>query len=121
MSIPTLTWVNNTGTTNRADESLQLPEGVRSSLDEKDVELGEPSSRTLRLMSCIERRGHRVKLYQELVSHMKDDRELFHALRRIYHDHKGRFEPYWSLKTIQTIHFMKVGNILTIQEKPVEV
>ncbi|GFF64621.1 hypothetical protein IFM47457_03583 [Aspergillus lentulus] len=106
MSIPSLTWVHSTGATNIADEA-QLPEGVRSSFDQKDVELGEDSSRTLRLMSCIERRGHPVTLHQEVVSHIKDDRELFHSMRRIYHNHKGRFESYWSLRTIHAIHFMK--------------
>ncbi|KAF4234051.1 hypothetical protein CNMCM6457_004200 [Aspergillus fumigatiaffinis] len=106
MSIPSLTWVHNTGATNIADKA-QLPEGVRSSFDQKDVELGEDSNRTLRLMSCIERRGHPVTLHQEVVSHIKDDRELFHALRCIYHNHKGRFESFWSLRTIHAIHFMK--------------
>jgi hypothetical protein len=113
MSIPSLTWVHNTGATNIADKA-QLPEGVRSSFDQKDVELGEDSNRTLRLMSCIERRGHPVTLHQEVVSHIKDDRELFHALRCIYHNHKGRFESFWSLRTIHAIHFMKVGTIPTI-------
>jgi hypothetical protein len=114
MSIPSSTWVHNTGTTNIAGET-QLPEGTRTSLDQKDVELGEDSSRTLRLMSCIERRGHQVTLHQEVVSHIKDDRELFHALRCIYHNHKGRFESFWSLRTIHAIHFMKVGTIPTIE------
>lgn len=107
MSIPSLTSAHNSGTTNILDEA-QLAEVVETSLDQKDVELGEDSSRTLRLMSCIEKRGHPVTLHQEVVSHIKDDRELFHALRRIYHNHKGRFESYWSLRTIHAIHFMKV-------------
>ncbi|GFF33802.1 hypothetical protein IFM58399_03665 [Aspergillus lentulus] len=106
MSIPSLTSAHNSGTTNILDEA-QLAGVVETSLDQKDVELGENSSRTLRLMSCIERRGHPVTLHQEVVSHIKDDRELFHALRRIYHNHKGRFESYWSLRTIHAIHFMK--------------
>lgn len=37
-----------------------------------------------------------------------DDRQLFHILRRIYRGYKTPFESYWSLQSIQNIHFMKV-------------
>jgi hypothetical protein len=73
----------------------------------KDVELGE--TRTLHLLYCMEKGRHSVELYQELITHITDDQQLFHLLRNSYYTHRGRFRPYWSLKTVHSIHFMKVS------------
>ncbi|OQD67779.1 hypothetical protein PENPOL_c003G04356 [Penicillium polonicum] len=90
--------------TDQSTNNLSIP---RIELTQQDIEIGNSPSRPLFLLSCIERRGRPVKLHQELITHVGDDRELFHALRRIYHSHRRPFESFWSLRTLHSIHFMK--------------
>ncbi|KAJ5389236.1 uncharacterized protein N7496_000304 [Penicillium cataractarum] len=68
---------------------------------------GSQSSRPLLLLSCIDRRGRPMKLHQEYVTHITDDRQLFHALRNIYFSHQRKLESFWSFRTLHSIHFMK--------------
>ncbi|CAG7937924.1 unnamed protein product [Penicillium olsonii] len=68
---------------------------------------GGSSAGPLLLLSCIERRGHPVELYQEVVTNITDDRELFHSLNRAYHSRRTKFKSFWSLRTLHGIHFMK--------------
>ncbi|GKZ56699.1 hypothetical protein AnigIFM49718_001969 [Aspergillus niger] len=74
-----------------------------------DVELGEMISHPPLLLSCLENGKYAVKLRQEYIVGVADDLQLFHTLRRIYHEHRGRRRPIWSLKTLHSIHFMKVN------------
>jgi hypothetical protein len=92
-----------------ANQSANGPKDVQTDSAQQDVETGNPSDcRPLLLLCCIERRGHPVKLYQELVTHVLDDRELFHTLRRIYYNDRGKAQRLWSVRTLHSIHFMKV-------------
>lgn len=81
---------------------------------EVDVELGDSGHRanldqeSLHLLCCIERGRYRIDLHQELITNISDDRSLFCTLRRIYHEQRGRMRSYWSLRTVHSIHFMKV-------------
>lgn len=94
---------------NAADQSANRPNNVQIASAQQDIEMGDPSTRrTLLLLCCIERRGRPVRLHQELVTHITDDRELFSTLRRIYYNHRGKIETLWSLRTLHSIHFMKV-------------
>lgn len=81
---------------------------IPTSDSQMDVELGEMVSHPPLLLSCLERGRYAVELRQESIIGVADDRQLFYTLRRIYHEHRGRLRPIWSLKTLQSIHFMKV-------------
>ncbi|GKZ29560.1 hypothetical protein AbraIFM66950_005398 [Aspergillus brasiliensis] len=72
-----------------------------------DVELGERIAHPPVLLSCLKNGTYAVELRQESIIGIADDRQLFHRLRRIYHDHRGRLRPIWSLKTLHSIRFMK--------------
>lgn len=85
------------------------PWNGRSSHAQEDVEVGHGSMRTLHLLSCTEKGRHALELHQEPVTHFIDDRQLFYALRRNYHEHRGKFRPYWSFRTVHSINFMKVS------------
>ena len=79
----------------------------------EDIELGESASRTdlgetLHLLYCIEKGRYTIDLHHELITNVPDDRTLFRTLRHIYHQNKGKLRPYWSLRTVNSIHFMKV-------------
>jgi hypothetical protein len=80
----------------------------RGHYDAKDVEQATPSGRTLHLLFCTERGRHAVCLHQDNVTNVTDDQDLFRTLRQLYRGHRGRLRPYWSLRTISSIHFMKV-------------
>ncbi|OJI91533.1 hypothetical protein ASPTUDRAFT_312601 [Aspergillus tubingensis CBS 134.48] len=80
---------------------------IPTSDSQMDVELGEMVSHPPLLLSCLERGRYAVELRQESIIGVADDRQLFYTLRRIYHEHRGRLRPIWSLKTLQSIHFMK--------------
>lgn len=102
-------WARSSDSGDIADQARETPIGsIRSNRVRKDVELGEISTRTLHLLSCMEKGRHTVELHQELITHIMDDRQLFHTLRRSYHEHRGRLRSYWSLRTVHSIHFMKV-------------
>lgn len=75
----------------------------------KDTRSNKNSTVPFRLLYCIERRGHPAKLNQEIVTHIADDRQLFNNLREIYYNQRGNFQSFWSLRTLQSIHFMKVS------------
>ena len=81
---------------------------------EVDIELGETihyanlGQESLHLLCCIEKGRYRIDLHQELITNISDDRSLFRTLRRVYHDQRGRMRPYWSLRSVHSIHFMKV-------------
>jgi hypothetical protein len=75
---------------------------------QEEIELGETSTHTLHLLSCMEKGRYAVNLHQELVTHIVDDQQLFRTLRQGYHEHRGKFRASWSLKTVHRIHFMKV-------------
>ncbi|PVH90880.1 hypothetical protein DM02DRAFT_546931 [Periconia macrospinosa] len=102
-----LAWVHSSNSSDIADQMRKTVGSSRSNYDRKDAELGEMSTRTLHLLSCMEKGGHSVELHQEIITNVTDDRQLFHTLRRSYHEHRGRFRPYWSLRTVHSIHFMK--------------
>jgi hypothetical protein len=78
-------------------------------LAQEDAELGEDRNRSLHLFLCIEKGRYGVKLHQEPVTHIIDDRQLFHTLKRIYYEQRGGIKSYWSLRTVHSIHFMKVN------------
>ncbi|CAG8276302.1 unnamed protein product [Penicillium salamii] len=91
------------------DQSTNAPNTVQTDSIQQDIETGNSFTRPLLLLSCIEKRGRPVQLHQEIVTHVTDDRELFHALRRVYFSHRSKFELFWSLRTLHSIHFMKFG------------
>jgi hypothetical protein len=80
----------------------------------EDIELGDIPTHTLYLLSCMEKGMYAVYLHQELVTRIADDRELFRTLRKTYQEHRGRLRPYWSLRTVRSIHFMKVSALMLI-------
>jgi hypothetical protein len=49
-----------------------------------------------------------MELYHDRVDNIIDDRQLFQKLRWSYRKHRGRFRSIWSLRTLRSIHFMKV-------------
>ena len=83
-------------------------QNIRSNQVREDVELGEISPRSSHLLLCMENGRHGVQLHQELITHIIDDRQLFHTLRSVYHSHRGRFKPYLSLRIVCRIDIMKV-------------
>ncbi|RAK89638.1 hypothetical protein BO79DRAFT_264153, partial [Aspergillus costaricaensis CBS 115574] len=88
-------------------DQLQGSNVIPTSNSQTDVELGEIVSHPPLLLSCLERGRYAVELRQESIIGVADDRQLFYTLRRIYHEHRGRLRPIWSLKTLHSIHFMK--------------
>lgn len=91
-----------------ADQPATNPYNFETSNVFHDVEQPTKSTRSLLLLTCIKRHGRPVKLHQEFVTHIADDRQLFHALRKIYFNHRQKFEFFWSLRTLHSIHFMRV-------------
>jgi hypothetical protein len=89
---------------------------IESVLSRTDVEQGDKATRTLHLLSCMESGRYGVELHQELITHIMDDLQLFRTLRRSYQKHRGSLKSYWSLRTIQSIHFMKVRTYLLVCE-----
>ncbi|KAB8236421.1 uncharacterized protein BDW43DRAFT_239171 [Aspergillus alliaceus] len=79
--------------------------GIGSAI--RDVELGESPHHTFHLLLCEEMGRYGVELHQLPVTHIMDDRQFFCALQRVYYEHRGRFKPFWSLRTVRGIHFMK--------------
>ena len=75
-----------------------------------DLELAISSS-PLHLFVCVERGRHKVDLQQQLITDISHDRELFLALRQRHREYRGLLRPYWSLRTVHGIHFMKVSSI----------
>ncbi|KAL3962979.1 hypothetical protein ACCO45_004502 [Purpureocillium lilacinum] len=96
-----------------ADQARKTPLGnTRTSRFREDIEMGEVSTNTLHLLSCMERGRFGADLRSEVVTNIKDDGQLFHTLRKSYHGHRGRLRPYWSLRTVYSIHFMKVSEVV---------
>lgn len=89
------------------DQTITDPDS-QSSVTCQDMGTGSQSSRPLLLLSCIDRRGRPIKLHQEYVTHITDDRQLFHALRKIYYSHRRKLESFLSFRTLHSIHFRKV-------------
>lgn len=79
---------------------------ITSSGSQTDLELGQTSTNTLHLLSCMETKKHTVNLHQEPVTHITDDRQLFRLLKQSYCKHRAKSR--WSLRTVSSIHFMKV-------------
>lgn len=73
-----------------------------------EVELGKTANETLHLLSCTQKGRYAVALHQNLVTDITDDRKLFQMLRDSYFKQRGDLRPYWALKTLQGIHFVKV-------------
>lgn len=90
-------------------DQLQGSNIIPTSDSQTDVELGEIVSHPPLLLSCLEKGRYAVELRQESIIGVADDRQLFYTLRRMYHEHRGRLRPMWSLKTLHSIHFMKVS------------
>ncbi|CAI7653456.1 unnamed protein product [Penicillium crustosum] len=90
-----------------ANQSVTNPGISETSNVFHDIEQSTKPTRLL-LLACIKRQGRPVKLHQEFVTHIADDQQLFHALRKIYYDHRKRLESFWSLRTLHSIHFMRV-------------
>jgi len=102
-------WAHSANSSDIADQMYETTiRNSRIDCDRKDAESNEISARTLHLLSCMEKGKHSVELHQVIITHITDDRQLFHTLRRSYHEHRGRFRSYWSLRTVHSIHFMKV-------------
>ncbi|PYH70826.1 uncharacterized protein BO88DRAFT_480193 [Aspergillus vadensis CBS 113365] len=91
----------------RFTNQLQGSNIIPTSDSQTDVELGEMVSHPPLLLSCLEKSRYAVELRQKSIIGVADDRQLFYTLRRIYHEHRGRLRPIWSLKTLHSIHFMK--------------
>lgn len=89
------------------DQSIATPTS-QPAVASQGIGTGNRASRPLLLLSCIERRGRPTTLHQEYVTDITDDRQLFHTLRKIYYSHRRKFESFWSLRTLHSIHFMKV-------------
>jgi hypothetical protein len=90
---------------------------VGSSNIPRDIEQGQSPTRQLHLLCCLEKKRHTVDLRQELITHVTNDRELFRALRNGYHIQKGKLRPFWSFRTVSSIHFMKVRNSLKLSSE----
>ncbi|SPJ89725.1 uncharacterized protein FTOL_13086 [Fusarium torulosum] len=98
---------NFSGSADISDQNHRSGEVTQSSPSRQDPEKGNSSTNTLHLLCCMDQRKHAVFLHEELVTDVTDDRHLFQALRNSYYEHRGRLKRYWSLRTIQSIHFMK--------------
>ncbi|OGM44111.1 hypothetical protein ABOM_007284 [Aspergillus bombycis] len=92
-----------------ADQSVTNSGNSESSTVLHDIEQPTKPTRPLLLLACIKRHGRPVKLHQEFVTHIADDRQLFHTLRKIYYNHRQRLESFWSLRTLHSIHFMRTS------------
>jgi hypothetical protein len=92
---------------NVTQEAITTP-GSQPAIASQHIGSGNQESHPLLLLCCIERRGRPIKLHQEYVTQITDDRQLFHSLRKIYFSHRRKFESFWSLRTLHSIHFMKV-------------
>ncbi|OQD67111.1 hypothetical protein PENDEC_c046G04162 [Penicillium decumbens] len=90
-----------------ADQSITNTTRLLTSNIFQHIEQSTKTTRPLLLLACIKRRGRPAKLHQKFVTHIEDDRQLFHALRKIYFDHRRRLESFWSLRTLHSIHFMR--------------
>lgn len=103
----------NSADSNVVTDQLQGGSGgiVHNSHLETDLELGDLSTERLHLLYCIERGTHGFELHIEPIKHITDDRQLFRTLRQSYVEQRGRFRPYWSLRTVDSIHFMKVSMV----------
>ena len=60
------------------------------------------------LMLCMSASKFGVNLYQEDVSSLKADCELFPYLRKAYTLRRGWIRPFFSLRTVESIDFVKV-------------
>ncbi|KAL3468675.1 hypothetical protein BJX99DRAFT_252544 [Aspergillus californicus] len=89
------------------DQPTHSPRDFQTDITQQPVESRASFTGPLWLLSCIERRGHPLQLHQEIITHVTDDRELFHALRKIYYSHRRKYESFWSMRTLHSIHFMK--------------
>ncbi|GLI79879.1 hypothetical protein PoHVEF18_008221 [Penicillium ochrochloron] len=95
---------------NATQEAITTP-GSQLAIASQHIGSGNQESRPLLLLCCIERRGRPIKLHQEYVTQITDDRQLFHSLRKIYFSHRRKFESFWSLRTLHSIHFMKTSAV----------
>lgn len=78
-----------------------------NSKDGMDLEQGEEKA-TLHLMCTMVKGRFADKLHQESVTQVSTDQELFWALRKTYHEHRGKWKRLLSLSVIESIEFMKV-------------
>ncbi|OKP13305.1 hypothetical protein PENSUB_1036 [Penicillium subrubescens] len=92
--------------------------GGQPAIASQHIGTGIQESRPLLLLCCIERRGRPIKLHQEYVTQITDDRQLFHALRKIYFSHRRKFESFWSLRKLHSIHFMKTFAVIQKSASP---
>lgn len=57
----------------------------------------------------MEKGRYGINLYQELVTHVTDDQQLFRLLRQIYRENKGDLKLRLSLRTVSRIQLVKVS------------
>lgn len=96
------------GSLDATGQNLRSAVIAQNSSSEQDPEKGKTTENTLHVLCCIDQRKRAVVFHEELITDIADDRHLFQALRNSYQKHRGKFKHYWSLRTIQSIHFMKV-------------
>lgn len=83
---------------NVTQQAITTP-GGQPAIASQCIGTGNQQLRPLLLLCCIERRGRPITLHQEYVTQITDDRQLFHALRKIYFNHRRKFELFWSSRT----------------------
>jgi hypothetical protein len=68
----------------------------------------QANQQILHMMACIHKGNLRKNLFQDDIGKVKSDRDLFVFMRKQYKQHRGRFKPIFSLKTIEGIFFVNV-------------
>ncbi|VUC35062.1 unnamed protein product [Clonostachys rosea] len=82
--------------------------GEITSAFETDIELTASPSESLHLFTCIERGSHKLEFHQKVITNIPNDQTLFESLRdEHYRGHRGSLRRTISLRTIQSVHFMK--------------
>ena len=62
------------------------------------------------LMSCMHKKNQGKTLYQDDVTTLQRDRDLFYFLKARYRERRGKFRSTLSLRTVIGIYFIKVSS-----------
>jgi hypothetical protein len=96
-----------TASTFASAEEHQCPHNAMAT---DDIEIGRTDGPPLYLCLCADRKKYKVHLDQKPISDVSHDKELFVALKQHYQgERKGLWQSYLSIKTVESIHFTKVG------------
>ena len=92
-----------------ADQGKTPPiANAQSSRFQEDLEMCRLPNSTRHLLICIERGRYKVEFCPGVMTDIIDDQQLFHSLRSSYQKRRWGVGSWLSLRTINSIHFMKV-------------